>query len=295
MRQPLFTLLPIAAAAALLVACGGNDTPNNNVPWASPAMIVPGGAASKTIPLSECGSGFQTVTLVVNSSGDMIVSGAPSGTTTISELNRINYDTATNQYVSGQNDSGGPGAYIYLSGASGYTYAYNNSGGGGFYSSKTSAPTHSFGCSLTNGTASFALTTLPSSARLASQMLSGITGITTTAVVSGSFTGGIAYWDNWSSSYTNNPMTTDESIRYFSLNISTGAFGTSPTPNTVGSSYVVTIPTTPTSTYAYFTESSNSGAKSFSAWADNTTTGPVAICIERVGNLLKPYYGTYCD
>jgi hypothetical protein len=299
MRQltTLFKILPIAAAA-FLVACGGNDTASPSqpeVPFASPAMIVPSGAASKSIPLSACNNGLQTATLVVNSSGDMILSGAPMGTTTITELNRINYATASYQNVVGSNSPSGASTYIYQRNAGGSIETNVYSAGNYFNSSKSTAPSHSYNCSLANGSASFAFATLPSSARLASQMLSGITGITTTGVVSGSFTGGVGYWDNWSSGYTDNPSTADETIRYFSLNMTTGAFGTSPTPNVVGNSYVVTLPTTPTSTYAYFSESINAGTKTFQASAASTSAGQVQICISRVGNLFKPFDGNYCD
>ncbi len=300
MQSTLFKLIPVASAAALLVACGGSDTAAPaadapQVPWASPAMIVPPGSASKTIPLIDCNDDLRTATLVVNASGDMILSGAPMGTTTISELNRINYATASYQSVSASNNSSGPSVYIYQENADGFIETNSNSTGSYFNSSKSTALSHSYNCSLANGSASFALTTLPSSARFAGVMLSGITGITTTNVVSGSFTGGVAYWDNWRAGRTDNPATTAESIRYFSLNMSTGAFGTSPTPNTVGTNYVVTFPTTPTSTYAYFNETNVNGTKSFSAYADNPTTGGVSICVSRVGNLFKPFYGTYCD
>jgi hypothetical protein len=288
----VFKILPIAAAA-FLVACGGNDTSSSvtEAAFASPAMIVPPGAASKSIPLTECNNGLLTATLVVNSSGDMILSGAPSGTTTISEIHRINYATATFQSVSGSNDASGPSVYVYQSDSSGQIIAQAYPSGSYFNSSRSP----NYTCSLANGSSSFALTTLPSSARLASQMLSGITGITTTGVVSGSFTGGVAFWDNWSSGYTDNLSTADETIRHFSLNMTTGAFGTSPTPNVVGNSYVVTLPTTPTSTYAYFSESIDAGTKTFQAYAASTSTGPVQICISRVGNLFKPFDGNYCD
>jgi hypothetical protein len=297
----LFKILPVAAAAALLAACGGNDAaPSADafvVPFASPAMIVPPGAASKSIPLSACGNGLQTATLVVNSSGDMILSGAPMGTTTISELNRINYATASYQTVSASNNPSGPSTYIYQSSAGGSIETNAYSTGSYFNSSKIAAPSHSYNCSLANGSASYALTTLPSSARLASQMLSGITGITTTNVVSGSFTGGVAYWDNFPSGYSQNPAQDDESIRYYSLNMSTGAFGTSPTPNVAGTSAVISIPTTPTSTSAYFSESNSNGTKSFYLNVDKGNVGYLTLDITRIGNLLRPYAcaNNYCD
>jgi hypothetical protein len=227
----------------------------------------------------------------------MILSGATNTTGPITELNRVNFDTATSRYVNGANDSAGPSAYVNMQNATAYIQANVYSSGGNFYSSKSSAPSHAFNCSLANGSASFALTTLPSSARLASQMLSGITGMTTTSVQSGTFTGGVAYWDNWPTAYTDQSGITDESIRYYSVNISTGAFGTSPTPNVAGTVYNITIPTTPTSTQAYFAESTNGADKRFYSNVATPSSGQVTIDISRVGNILQPYAcaDNYCD
>jgi hypothetical protein len=297
----VFKILPIAAAA-FLVACGGNDTSSSvtEAAFASPAMIVPPGAASKSIPLTACNNGLLTATLVVNSSGDMILSGATNTIGPITELNRINYATASYQNVSAGNSSSGPSTYIRQENADGSIETNVYSTGNYFNSFKNTAPSHTYNCSLANGSASFALTTLPSSARLASQMLSGITGITTTNVVSGSFTGGVAYWDNFYSGYELDMgarAPDDASIRYFSLNMSTGAFGTSPTPNVAGTSAVISIPTTPTSTSAYFSESINNGTKSLYLNVDKGNAGNLTLDITRIGNLLQPYAcaNNYCD
>jgi hypothetical protein len=287
MHSTLFKLLPVASAAALLAACGGSDTAGlaadaPQVPWASPAMIVPPGAASKTIPLTACGSGFQTVTLVVNSSGDMIVSGAPSGTTTISEIIRLNYATAGYKSVSGQNSASGPSASVSLSDASGYIQADVFSGGGSFYSTKVT-PAHNFGCSLVNGSASFALTTLPSSARLASQMTNGITGVDTSTQpgASATFVSGVATWDGLGGG--------SSPYRYTQLNVNTGALGSSANSTGTFATTVITLPTTPTSTYAYFNEDIDNGNKGFYA-AIQQTSGTFALNIQRIANLLKPDY-----
>ncbi len=288
MHTTRFKLLPVASAAALLVACGGgNDAVSNAppVPWASPAMIVLPGAASKTIPLTGCDSGFQTVTLVVNSTGDMIVSGAPSGTTTISEINRLNYATAEFKSVSGQNSTSGPRAEVYMSNSAGIISAEVTStgSGGSFYSAKSTAPLHSFNCSLANGSASFALTTLPSSARLASQMTNGITGIDTTSQpgASATFVTGVATWDGvggGSSPY-----------RYTQLNVNTGALGGSATSTGTFVTTVITLPTTPTSTYAYVNEDMANGNKGFYTSIEQTS-GTFVLNIQRIANLLNPGY-----
>jgi hypothetical protein len=299
----LFKAAVAASVVSLLAACGGgggtapsagmSSEPEVFIPFASPAMFVPPGAASKSVPLTACNEGLQTATLVINSSGDMILSGAPSGTTTISEIHRINYATAKSQNVYAANSPFGLTLSIYQEDATEHLSASINPSSSDFRSSKLP----SYRCSMANGTSSFALTTLPSSARLASLMLSGITGITTTEVISGSFTGGVAFWDNWYSTYEANPSTTDESIRHFSLNMSTGAFGASPTPNVSGTAYVITLPTTPTSTEATFSESMGNGEKSFYLNVVTPSSGNLSVYFRRIGNLLRPEpcVNNYCD
>jgi hypothetical protein len=280
-----FKILPVAAATAILVACGGggsDDTVVASVPFASPAMIVPAGQSSKVIALSGC-NGVQTATLTVNSSGDMIFTGAPTGTTTIGEILRINYSTATYRYVDADINSSAPGissVYIDLGDASGNNiYSRNTSN---YLNAYKQSNNTSYNCSLTNGTSSYALTVPPSSARLSSEMLSGITGITTTNVLSGTFTGGVAYWDN-----DRDARAPDQNVRYFSLNMSTGAFTTSPSPSvppTSVTSYPLTLPNN-TSTYGFFYEEIDNGQKNFSFQVGNN----IRMYIERIGNILKPY------
>lgn len=127
MNSLIFKLLAVVFTSATLAACGGGGASPSasgpdalpapelpQVPFASPAMIVPNGDVSTTIALTNCTDGLQTASLVVNSSGDMILTGAPSGTTTVSELQRINYATATYQYVAAENGANGPRTYIEL-------------------------------------------------------------------------------------------------------------------------------------------------------------------------------------
>jgi hypothetical protein len=284
-----FKILPVAAATAILAACGGSDNPTAGspevpvppVPFASPALIVPAGQASKVIPLSGC-SNAQTATLTVNSSGDMILTGAPTGTTTIGEILRINYSTASYRYVEADINDVGPGvvrAYIHLRDASGNNI-YSRNTSNYLIAYKQSNDTN-YNCSLTNGSSSYALTVPPSSARLSSEMLSGITGITTTNVLSGTFTGGVAYWDN--DRFVNGP---DQNVRYFSLNMSTGAFTTSPSPSvppTSVTSYPLTLPNN-TSTYGFFSEEINNGQKNFYFEVGNN----IRMYITRIGNILRP-------
>jgi hypothetical protein len=288
MSLRLFKALSAAAVAALLAACGGgDDAPAVNVAWASPAYIVPAGSASKTIALSNCNDGLQTATLVVTSDGDMILRGAPSGTTTISELRRINYASATYRYVDGRNAENGPRAYVQLRDGKDNMYA-ETYGDGYFYSYKVGVTPSTYGCSLAGGTTSFALTSLPSSARVASLMTSGITGIDATSVQFGTFTGGVATWDNLEGGSAP-PPTDDQAIRFISLNVNTGAIGTSATATGTFATTAITVPTTPTSTYAFFSEEISEGVKSFNFEVARSVGGNLEVYFRRIGNLLKVF------
>lgn len=288
MSPHLFKLLPIAGAVALLAACGGgNDAPANDVAWASPAYIVPAGAASKSIALTECDANVQTATLVVTSAGDMIFSGAPDGTTTVSVLNRINYSSATYRFVQGTNGEGGPSAFVELDKEQGedYDYMYAGTGGGGyFYSQKESSPSHSINCSLTSGTTSFALTSLPSAARVASLMTSGVTSISTTSGqpgTSATFAGGVATWDGIGSGTS--------PYRYVQFNVNTGALATGATATGTFTATTINIPTTPTSTYATFYEETDGDEKSFYARVEQTL-GAYQVSFSRLANVLTLWW-----
>jgi hypothetical protein len=276
-------LLPTAitlSVVSLLAACGGGDGGSSApaVGWASPAYIVPAGAASKSIPLSNCSGSAPTATLVVNSAGDMVVTGAPTGTTTISELVRVNYAAADVQYVVGTNGPAGPAVLIFAvsNSAEAGMQLLQNPSGGSFSAGNANL---SVNCSLTNGSASFALTTLPSSARVANYMTNGITGIDTT-YVPGTFTGGVATWDNGGSSLP--------SDRFVNYNVNTGAIGTAASAAGPFAATAITIPTTPTSTNAIFYELNDSGTKTFAFGVERSPGNSLSIAFSRIGNLLLP-------
>jgi hypothetical protein len=285
--------------AALVAACGGGggggavapDAPQ--VPWSSPAMILPAGAASKTIALEACDGGLGSVTLVVTAAGDMILNGAPTGQG-IQELRRINFATSTNSIVKGQNTVSGPGVSIELINGDDTMQASVGLGDDSFYSSFYDPDVDGYSyitCSVSNPSTAFFLNALPSSARLAKEMLNGITGLTNRAIRAGNtFTGGVVFWDNWPAFEPESPTQADRDIRHFSLNMSTGVFGTSPNPNVVGTTYNVTIPTTPTSTLAYFSEIKAGGNKKFVARIDAATpsSARVNVCLFREGDVLTP-------
>jgi hypothetical protein len=292
MSVHLFKALSAASLAALLAACGGGGGDSGSgsaFEWASPAYIVPAGAASKSIALTGCSGSttLQSATLVVTSSGDMILSGVAGTATSVTELHRISVASSTYRIVEGQNDTNGPSVYVEMkkdNDEMSITSRKSN-----FNSSKASSPSHEISCSLAGGTTSFALTSLPSSARVASVMTSGITGIDTTEVQFGTFTGGVATWDNLSSGSPLPPPPDDQAIRFISLNVNTGAIGTSATATGTFATTAITIPTTPTSTNAYFAEEVSNGNKNFYFDVARTVGGSLQVFFERVGNLLKVY------
>jgi hypothetical protein len=301
MNSSFFKLIAVACTTAILAACGGGGSASQAasgpgaqpapvlppVPFASPAMIVPPGEASKTIALTNCGGGFQNVSLVVNAAGDMILNGAPSGTTTVSELQRIDYADAYYKFIDGVNSVDGPRAFVMLDNVVGYIRASTYQAGS-FSAEKRSAPYHNFSCSLADGSTSFALTSLPSSQRYASLLTNGITGIDNTEVASGTFTGGVATWDNVASGSAL-PID-DQPIRYASLDINSAAIATSASPTGTFASLPITLPTTPTSTYAYFYEEFDDGQRNlFLRFARGSALQDFALYVERIGNLLKPY------
>ena len=249
-------------------------------------MIVPPGEASKTIALTNCNGGLQTASLVVNAVGDMILNGAPSGTTTVSELLRVNYATADFKYLTGSNSIDGQQVRIQMMKDSDELRA-STYGAGNFVVAKSSLPALFSTCSLAGGTASYALTSLPSSQRYASVFTNGVTGIDNTIVASGTFTGGVATWDNLI--FGNSLSLNDQPIRYVSLDISSGAIATSASPTGPFATTLITVPTTPTSTYAYFEEEMDGTEKYLTIeMARGSGLQDFSLYVERVGNLLKP-------
>jgi hypothetical protein len=298
------------ALFALLTACGGGgggggsstaptpapDAPQ--VPWSSPAMILSTGETTKSIALSGCTSltseqtivAYQSVTLVVNASGDMILNGVEQGGENTRVLRRINFLESEYSAVEGINESSVLGASIRLGIASDSMQAsvgFQNREDR-FYSEFSGV---ALDCDIVNPSTAFFLNTLPSSTRLAKELLNGITSLTTRSVNAGNtLTGGVAFWDNWSLGAPSMPTAADLAIKYFSLNLSSGVFGTSPNPNVVGTTYNVTIPTTPTSTLASFSESKFAGNKKFEARIDPATPSAarIDVCLFREGPELTP-------
>jgi hypothetical protein len=301
-NQHTFKLFLIASCATLLAACGGggggsNDTaggsPQRDVPWASPAMILQDSEASKTIALTDCSNGLQTASLVVTSAGDMIFSGAPAGSSTVSELNRINYATATDQEVRGQTSSSGPRLSFYLgqdgNSMSASTFDHGNNRGN-FQSYKASEAPLFYSCSLVNGTQAFTLNVLPSSQRVGKYMTSGVTGITTPSGTTASFSGGLITWDNLSENGGTVPFDL-QPFRHVQINAATGAVATnSSATGPFSKPLALSFPMTPTTSFVLFKEAIELGEKSFSLEADQPGVSlPMQVYFERLGSTFTPY------
>jgi hypothetical protein len=306
-------LFLIASCAALMTACGsgssiggnannngGTDnssgngsSPQRDVPWASPAMILEDGEESTTIGLTLCSNGLQTASLVVTAAGDMIFSGAPAGSTTVSELNRINYATATDKEVKGQTNPSGPQLSFELgqdgNSMSASTYDHGNNRGN-FQSYKASEAPLFYSCSLVNGTQAFTLNVLPSSQRIGKHMTSGVTRITTPTGTTASFNAGLITWDNLQVNGGTTPVDL-RPFRFFQINTATGAIATSNSATGPFSNpWTVSLPIMPTSTFVRFEEKVDTGIKSLALEADQPGVSlPVQFYIERDGNIFTPY------
>jgi hypothetical protein len=301
--QHTFKLFLIASCATFLAACGGGggggsndtagDSPQRDVPWANPAMILQDGEESKTIGLTLCSNGLQTASLVVTAAGDMIFSGAPAGSSTVSELNRINYATATDQEVRGQTSSSGPRLSFYLgqdgNSMSASTFDHGNNRGN-FQSYKASEAPLFYSCSLVNGTQAFTLNVLPSSQRVGKHMTSGVTGITTPSGTTASFSAGLITWDNLQVNGGTTPVDL-RPFRFFQINTATGAIATSNSATGPFSNpWAVSFPMTPTSIFVRFEEKVDAGIKSLALEADQPGVSiPVQFYFERDGNTFTPY------
>lgn len=287
----------LASVAAILAACGGNDdAPSNpDIPWGSSAMFVPTGQTQVVVPLSNCNRStpsaapVASATLTITSAGSLIFSGAVGTATAVTTIVREDYAEANDPYwEAGVNPKR---AYAYLKSPTKEINAYYEDGSSNLFTA--SEGSSNYDCTLTNGTASFTLSQPVSPQRVANKMLSGITSIDTTSVSSGTLTGGVAAWDNWNGT-TSNPAQT--SVRYLSLNMSTGQLTGSPSPSLPASSPTVfSLLPNNTSTYGYYYEYLYQGKKQAYLETDTPSTGSFEFFIERVGNALRPYAELYFD
>jgi hypothetical protein len=280
--------ISLLASCAALVGCSDSPPPETpttatTIPWASPAVFVPAGQSELRVPLTGCNNGLRTATLVIESSGNLSLSGAATGTNVVSEINRINYADATQSLLQA---SGGAAAGVFkvlAEKSGGVSMQLNNDDGNVF--------SYAGGAGVTN-TCNFAgqamvLQIAPSNARVAQQMLSGITSMTTTGVVTGTFANSVANWDNWGAGAVGNAN--QQAIRFLSLNISTAAVTASATLGGAGTAINLSMPAGLDESYAYSEQITDSGRKSFTGSIVVPSGALLNVYIERRGNLLTPY------
>jgi hypothetical protein len=285
----------IASMAAVLAACGGGSSSsppmsNPDIPFGSSAVFVPTGQSQIVVPLSNCSRTLPSATtvtsasLTITSAGSLIFSAAVGTATSVATVIREDYSEANDPYwEAGVNPKA---AYAYLKSPTKQIDAYyRNNGSTNVFLAKDS--TSNFECTLTNGSASFTLSQPISPQRIADKMLAGITSIDTSEVNSGALSGGVASWDNWDNTTINSAQA---SVRYLSLNMSTGQLTGSPASSLPPSTPTVFSSLLPsnTSTYGYYYEYIEEGVKKASLVTNTPSTGAFEFYIERIANALRP-------
>jgi hypothetical protein len=225
MRSRIFGLLAAIIAAATLGACGGGggDSVASRIesPFASAAMFVPTGAASKSFPVSSCvrisdPAPVTSATLLISANGDMAFSGA-IGTGTVSELARINFADTNNRAAYGDIDAGDTGFQVDYQTADNRIMSIGSYGTGSFYSN---SPTAAYECNAGPTTMTFALEQPLSQARVVNNIVTGSTGTVAlqpdSSVGSYTQTGSIVSWDSGR---------TGTFARFISFNLDTAQFG----------------------------------------------------------------------
>ena len=271
MNSLIFKLVAVACAAAFLAACGGGgggspaaggsggSQPPVRVesPFASAAMYVPTGDASKSFALSGCSrdsdsAPVTSATLVIQANGDMVFSGA-IGTGTVAELARINFAETNSRDVYGDVNNSNPGTEVDYYTADGRDMGIDSYGTtGGFYSSST---TEDYDCSAGPTTATLTLQQPLSQARVVSNIVTGSTGtvaLSPNGVSVGEYTqtGSIVSWDSGR---------TGTFARFISFNLDTAQFGQG---NSLDASthtpVAFALPSPGSSIYGYYEEYLNS-------------------------------------
>jgi hypothetical protein len=285
----------LCASAALLAACGGGGGTATTAPaatatptpFASPAMFVPAGSASISMPLSCTGSpGATSATLAITADGDLIFSGVLAGSTTVAEIMKIKYAEATYKYIDTTYNEGDNGAYVELEKDSAEMYAYWRNDGSYTYFRAYDGVSTSYGCSLPNGSASFSLKRELTEARLAATMLKGVTAISNQDADYTTLMNGVAYWESEDA---------PDSIRYFALNLSTGVMTGNPTPTVPHdkpTNLRLALPTT-ASTYGFFFEEDDEGEKEFLLDIRPVEESNTCIYFRVLGSFIEPE--SYCD
>lgn len=243
-----FKILLAASAAMLLAACGGGDstTPSaaNQPEWASPAMFVPSGQSQISVSVSDCrdnarslrssvmqaldfaapsGTAINSTTLVITSGGNVVLSGALSGSSTVAELVRMNFADATATRRIEFSTTATENSFALQSNIGDYI-SMSLSGGAPTLSARNG--TYNILCAnMSSLTPAYA----PSEARLAEKFTAGAaswgsnasTPFTTTAI-----SNNLIVWNN----QANNTLLNSNQVnaQYASLNTSTGALNIGP-------------------------------------------------------------------
>jgi hypothetical protein len=236
-----FRFLCATGMAALLVACGGgSDTDTSSQPaWGSPAMFVPAGTSQVNVALASCEVGSADVaqaleapqatltrpitspSLVITADGDVIFSGVRNGSSTVSELVRVNFAQASYRRIELSFNADQHGFALQQGNASINTdYASTNR----YLRAEDADGTRYFCGSRAQLTAAYA----PSEARLAEKLSRGAT----TWISSAARGTPTAIVDNlvvWNNQMLNATLPSNQtSARYASLNVSTGALNIGP-------------------------------------------------------------------
>ncbi len=266
-----FSLFKSSAGAlllSLLAACGGNDAApgaaaeERNVGFASAAMVVPAGQASKSIGLTGCSAFLRsnnqssvaisiTPTWVIFANGDLVVTAGLGTATSATEFVRVNDATAVEKDVWGSLSGSSTDLNLYYENADG-TEIYGEVETSGLETEtllRAKSSTHQIDCSLAAGTSAFTLTVLPSSARVASTYLSGVTGTTVdTSELAGAtytFVNSVISWDSGG--------TSTYADRFLSFNVVTGELKTGTSMASITRTIALSTVVTP-STNVYYEE-----------------------------------------
>jgi hypothetical protein len=314
-----FKALLAISAAALLAACGGGSggnaidttTPPANQPeWASPAMFVPAGQSQISVAVSDCrnnsrsvrsaamqadavavpsGTAISSTTLVITSAGDVVLSGALSGSSTVAELVRINFaDAGSTRRID----------YSTVGKENGFALASPNGDSieTGYDITATLNARNSnyriYCNTLTNLTPAYA----PSEARLPAKFTAGVTSwgdANSRPFTTSTISNNLVVWNNQDSNTT--LASNQVNARYASLNISTGALnigpGTSPaniTQSVVLSSALATAGRYQESDYAD-TDFTSGRTKSVRLEFDTSTQGYLEFALNTGDNILITY------
>jgi hypothetical protein len=284
------------ALAGLLAACGGSDSAGNlpQPSFASAAMFVPPGQDKITVPLTcNRNPGATSATLVMDSSGNLTFSGAPGTSTAVIDILQMKYADATYRLVDSEVGVRASSANATLRQGDKYimSFWYNNGIDSDFVA-KTSASAPEYKCRLPLGADSYSLKHAIDESRLAAKVLKGVNQISSENLHSSStaaLTGGVAYWDNHFDGLASADAA-QNAIRYFSVNLTTGAIFASPAPSVpaVSATNIALALPTATTSYGYFFEAESDGEKRAYLQIEPSMGASIRVYLKVLANILKP-------